>query len=160
MDKKKAFADKYDEVLKPTTYYGHSDGRVIVAPWNLNHLSALLHASAMKHMNIASEREEQLFLGCAYQGESGELGNVIKKIARDGVSRELLEKLKGEIADNYLYLQHICELFEIEPTSAIAAKTDELYNVRQPEWAKEAIVNAGGAYVRQGDEVDARPRID
>lgn len=152
---KPAYCNKYDQVLKPAHYYGDG-GWVIVGEHNLHHLSMLLHASAMKSMGIASEREEQLFLGNAYQGESGELGNVIKKIARDGMSPELLEKLKGEIADNYLYLMHICDLFGVSSEEAMVSKTSELYNKRQPEWAKDAIVNAGGNYVRIGDEVNVR----
>ena len=138
------FADKYDEALKPAHYYGDGEGRVGVYAHNLTHLSMMLHASAMRHMDIVSDREEQLFLGNAFQGESGELGNVIKKIARDGLSLELLEKLKGEIADNYLYLMHICDLFKVDPTETMVAKTRELYNERQPDWAVRAILACGG----------------
>lgn len=151
------YSARYQEALRPAMYYGSGDGRVSVGAHNLFHLSAMLHTSAMKHMDIVSKREEILFLGNAFQGESGELGNVLKKIARDGETPELLEKLKGEVADNYLYLHHICDLFKVEPTDTMVSKTDELYNVRQPEWARDAIVNAGGNYVRIADEVNARP---
>ena len=144
------YTDKYNEAMEPENHGWR--GWVQVATKNLHTLSMMLHASAMRAMNIVSEREELLFLGCAYQGESGELGNVLKKIARDGKSPELMKKLEGEIADNYLYLLHVCDLFGVDATSAMVAKTSELYNYRQPEWAKEAIIAAGGAYLRVGDE--------
>ena len=143
------YTEKFNETLRPAFFYARH-GHVAVDSYSVHRLSEMLHASAMKHMGIASRREEMLFLGNAYQGESGELGNVIKKIARDGPNRELIKALEGEIADNYLYLQHICSLFGVDPTRTIVAKTDELYNVRQPEWAKEAITMAGGKPLDDG----------
>lgn len=138
------YADKYKEVLTHQHYYSDEKGFIGVWVHNLFQLSKMLHASAMKHMKIQSRREEILFLGCAYQGESGELGNVLKKIARDGETPELMEQLKGELADNYLYLHHIVDLFKINPQDAMVEKTAELYNVRQPAWAARAILAAGG----------------
>ena len=138
------YADKYKEVLTHQHYYSDEKGFISVWAHNLFHLSKMLHASAMKHMKIQSKREEVLFLGCAYQGEAGELGNVLKKIARDGETPELMEKLGSEVADNYLYLHHIVDLFKINPQDAMCAKTSELYNERQPDWAVRAILACGG----------------
>jgi hypothetical protein len=145
------------KVEKQAADYSDGTGRITVGAWNLFHLSALLHHSAMAHMHIDSPREEKLFLGCAVQGECGELGNVIKKIARDGPSQKLLEEAAMEVADVYLYLDHICKLLGIEATDAMVKKTDLLLNVRQPEWARQAIEAVGGTYVRIGNEENARP---
>lgn len=136
--------DKFTEVLAMAGQCADDEGNFKVKSFNRDHISEVMHASAMYDMQIASEREEMLFLGNAYQGESGELGNIVKKIARDGSSEILLRALQGEVADNLLYLFHICQLFGINQQEAMHRKIEELLNERQPKWAHDAISAMGG----------------
>jgi NTP pyrophosphatase (non-canonical NTP hydrolase) len=65
------------------------------------------------------------------QGESGEVGNVVKKLRRaevglrgvlDGDRDDLLAKLAEEIADTYLYLDLLATYYGIDVPSAVIAK--------------------------------------
>jgi NTP pyrophosphatase (non-canonical NTP hydrolase) len=65
-------------------------------------------------------------------GEAGEVANVCKKLKRleDGISQkrdkstgdELIAKLKGKVADVFLYLDLICQRYGIDMRAAIVSK--------------------------------------
>lgn len=97
---------------------------ITVTPANMAELSRRLHSSAMKKMGIElGTLEEKIFLGLALGGEAGELGNKIKKFWRDGTTPEALQAIKMEIADNFLYLLHLCEAFSCKPLDIVCGKT-------------------------------------
>ncbi len=127
-----------------------------VTDTNVFEISDQLHKSAMRSCRppiLQGSREEYLFLGLAEGGECGELQNVIKKVARDGMSDELLQKIRMEAADTYAYLFHIATVFGFDLHTAWVEKTDELVNQRRPEWAQLAIDNVLAA---QRSEAHAR----
>jgi NTP pyrophosphatase (non-canonical NTP hydrolase) len=109
---------------------------------NVLAISRALHRAAMANCNppiALGSREEYLFLGLAEGGECGELQNEIKKVARDGMSSERMDKIAGEIADTYAYLLHVADVFSLDIQECFILKTDELVNVRKPAWARGAV---------------------
>lgn len=103
-----------------------------------------LHNHCTANMGIEKgSLQDKVFLGLALAGEAGELANVIKKMWRDGVTPELEQKAKMEIADNLLYLLHLCDAFEVAPDEICIEKLDELYNKRRPAWADSVLAGKG-----------------
>lgn len=113
--------------------------RIEVTKENVQRVSDALSRSAMEDMGCADgSREWKLYLAVGLGGEAGELLNIVKKLARDGTSPEMLQKLAYEIADVQAYLNHLAEQFFIDAEQAFIFKTSEVINNRQPAWARHA----------------------
>ena len=96
-----------------------------------------LHENCMANMGIErGTLPEKVFLGLALAGEAGELANVIKKLWRDGITDEMVQKCKMEIADNLLYLLHLCDAFGVTPQEVVLEKL-EVLKARGSAWMKE-----------------------
>lgn len=117
--------------------------QIVVTADNVDGIAQSLHRSFLSYSGIEKgTREEYLFLGCALGGETGELQDQIKKVARDGnakPSSERLDKIRSEVGDVVAYLEHICRAFQIDPWACYVEKTSELVNERRPTWAMGAI---------------------
>jgi NTP pyrophosphatase (non-canonical NTP hydrolase) len=96
-----------------------------------------IHSTCMDKMEIErGSLTEAVFLGLAQAGESGELANVIKKMWRDEQTEELHKKMRGEIADILIYLDHLLQAFNLTASSVIIEKVQELTE-RWPEYFKD-----------------------
>ncbi len=66
------------------------------------------------------------FIALALCGEAGELGNIIKKIWRDGESKLYGQKVGEEIVDCFIYLIMLIDVLGIDIDEAWENKFDEL----------------------------------
>ena len=102
--------------------------------------SKRLHMSAMSEMGIEhGSLQEKIFLGLGVGGEGGEVADAIKKLWRDGESPETLRQIRLEMADVYLYLDHLCDAMDVQPMDCIIEKLNILFFERKPAWAQEAL---------------------
>jgi NTP pyrophosphatase (non-canonical NTP hydrolase) len=112
---------------------------------NWRQYATRIHSTCMSQMEIErSSLTEAVFLGLAQAGESGELANIIKKMWRDGQTEELHKKMRGEIADVIIYLDHLLEAFNLTAGEVIVEKMNILVE-RWPQyfegWAPGEVVN-------------------
>lgn len=103
---------------------------------NWRAFSNTIHRYWMDHMPTGKmevgSREEMLFLSNELLSETGELGNVIKKIARDGKTPAHMKKLADELGDARIMLHHIEEVFGIDAETCARQKTE--YNLNREDW--------------------------
>ena len=108
-----------------------------VTPGNWRQYADRIHTKAMEKMEIPQGTfEEAVFLALATGGEAGEFQNVVKKMWRDGQSEELHKKMRGEIADVLIYLDHFLNSFQLSATAIICEKVQELTE-RWPEYFED-----------------------
>lgn len=109
----------------------------VVTPDNWRQYGSRIHQEAMKKMEITpGSLDEAIFLTLAASGEMGELANVVKKMWRDGQNADLSEKLTEELADVFIYLDHLVQLFQLQP-SHICAKKLQALTERWPDYFKD-----------------------
>jgi NTP pyrophosphatase (non-canonical NTP hydrolase) len=126
----------------------------VVTDRNWQGYSNVVHRLAMANnvedgpIELGTFRELH-FLGNAHAGEAGELANIVKKIGRDGRSPELVQKLRGEIADCRIYLHHICEALGVDTDEICAEKMRELH-VRWPDTVQAPDYNARPTFYAGG----------
>lgn len=112
----------------PPTPSGLTINPRVVSEANWRRYSTTIHNTFMVIMGLERGSAVEVgFLGNEFAGEAGELCNEIKKFWRDGMSRERFNKLRGEIADVHIMLEHIQQFFGIGPEEAAVAKIKELH---------------------------------
>jgi NTP pyrophosphatase (non-canonical NTP hydrolase) len=108
-----------------------------VTPGNWRQFSDRIHTACMEQMEIEKgSLTEAVFLGLAQAGESGELANVIKKMWRDGQTPEMHKKMRGEIADILIYLDHLLGAFQLSASQVMVEKIQELTE-RWPQYFED-----------------------
>ena len=62
-------------------------------------------------------------------GEAGEVANKIKKMMRDGLTKEeLQDTIKGELSDCMWYIAALCQEFDLELSDILAYNLNKLYD--------------------------------
>lgn len=93
-----------------------------------------IHTTCMDKMEVEKgSLTEAVFLALASGGEMGEFQNIVKKMWRDGQSPELHKKMRGELADVLIYLDHFMNAFQLSASEVIVEKVQELTE-RWPEY--------------------------
>jgi hypothetical protein len=109
---------------------------IVISPANWERYVNAIGVYYAKKMGLFGSAGSWLgFAGLEYVGEAGELGNVIKKVWREGPTEELREQARGELADNYILLTRLARMFDIDLDHAAAAKVEELFQ-RWPDIPK------------------------